>query len=223
MKYAAEIQGDGDQGQFSLAESSTEEMGFHTALGNVSSFQLEKIRRYLSYPFSVVRYALSNRGDARASVTRQAGYDYYDFEVKIDGVVEHNRFFIYRHPLASTRGYFLNTLAYINRIASKASDIGAMFILVVTPRFQHWNPNECPNNWEKNEYALSEPYQYEYFRFFDEAAPQLPYVVFNLLPAFRACEEFPLVLHDDPHWNERGHAFVARLLTAYLTDGQLVR
>ena len=156
-------------------------------------------------------------------MARKKKYDYYKFELNIDGGVERNRFFIYRHPLERTRPYFLNTLEHINRIAAAAAESEARFALVIAPRFHHWNPKECPENWEEDAYSLNEPYQHEYFTFFEERGSQLTYDVFNLLPAFQKTREFPLVFENDPHWNEAGHTFVAKLLADYLIEKQLIR
>ena len=47
--------------------------------------------------------------------------------------------------------------------------------------------------------------------------------IFNLLPAFRATREFPLVFDEDPHWNRAGHAFVARTIADYVRSEGLVQ
>ena len=149
-------------------------------------------------------------------------YDYYAFRVTVGGCTETNRFFIYRHPLSSTAPYFENTLGHISAIADRAHAAGARFVLVVAPRYHHWNPRECPDNWERHQYAADEPFQYEYFRFFDQIRDSAGFDIFSLLPAFRATDEFPLVFRHDPHWNTRGHAFVARAVTGYLIQNGLI-
>jgi lysophospholipase L1-like esterase len=169
----------------------------------------ELLSPYLQYPYLKIANALSG------------SYDYYTFQLTIGEVTETNRFFIYRHPLEATERYFLDTLENITRVAELAEAAGAPFLLVVTPRFHHWNPEESPDNWERD-YSLTEPYQYEYFRFFEQSRERLDFDVLNMLPAFQATTEFPLVFRDDPHWNEKGHAFVAEVLTAYLLDHELI-
>lgn len=114
------------------------------------------------------------------------------------------------------RPYFENTLKHINNIANQAHELGTKFVLVITPRYHHWNANECADNWERMDYSVNETYQYEYFRFFEESRSTINYDVVNLLPAFQETKEFPLVFKDDPHWNERGHAFVAEALAKVL-------
>jgi hypothetical protein len=141
-------------------------------------------------------------------------YDWYAFRAFIAGTVEDNRFFIFRHPLDDTRNYFDRTFGIVERLAEHVRAAGAEFVLVVAPRFHHWNPAECPDNWEADEYRVDEPYQFEYFRYFEERRADAPFAIFSLLPAFRESHEFPLVFRDDPHWNEAGHALVAQTLVA---------
>ena len=93
--------------------------------------------------------------------------------------------------------------------------MGATFVLGVAPRYHHWNPEECPRNWEAYAYSNHEPYQFEYFRFFEEQRQRVDYPVVNLLSAFKKAEEFPLVYTTDPHWNARGHAMVAKALAEF--------
>jgi lysophospholipase L1-like esterase len=99
---------------------------------------------------------------------------------------EENRYFIYRHPLEQTAPFFQATLANVRAIAASARQAGAPFVLVVAPRYHHWNSAECPQNWERGAYRGDEPYQYEYFRFFAATAPTAGFPVLDLLPAFQA-------------------------------------
>lgn len=140
----------------------------------------------------------------------------YRTQATIDGEPVTNRFFIYRHPLEKTRPYFEKTFANIEKIAGMAEEIGSEFALVVFPRFHHWNPEECPNNWEVHEYGVDEPHQFEFFRFFEEKAADAPFPTVNLLPAFQATDRFPLVFKNDPHWNAEGHRFVSEQTLAFL-------
>jgi hypothetical protein len=123
-----------------------------------------------------------------------------------------NRYFIYRHPLERTRPFFERTLGHVGRVAERARRIGARFALVVVPRYHHWSDRECPDNWERGAYGGNEPFSNEYFRFFEESRATAGFPILGLLPAFQATSEFPLVFRHDPHWNARGHDFVARLL-----------
>ncbi|MFP6619059.1 MAG: hypothetical protein VB877_06930 [Pirellulaceae bacterium] len=141
---------------------------------------------------------------------------YYKFHLEINGAVETERFFIYRHPLQVTRPYFDASWENIKRIEEKCREIGARFILVVSPRFHHWNPKECPHNWEAFAYGLDEPHQDAIFDYFDEQATTASFPVHTMLKEFQATRESPLVFQTDPHWNSRGHRFVAERLVELL-------
>jgi hypothetical protein len=172
------------------------------------------------YPFRVLRQLLQREGGA------VYGDTYYFFELKIAGVLESNRFFIYRYPLNMTEKYFQATLDNIQEIADSANSIGANLLLLVTPRYHHWNPAECPDDWERlgySRYTLHEQYQYEYFRFFDERAGQVDFPIYNMLPDFQKTNLFPLVFRHDVHWNPRGHEFVAETLANHLIANDLVK
>jgi len=152
-----------------------------------------------------------------------ADFEYYQFKVVVDGVEETNRYFIYRHPLASIEPFLRNTLENVNHIAAQAAAAGVPFVLFAHPRYHLWNVKESPQNWERGQYKLDEPYQYEYFKFLDNAAKESAYPIVNMLPAFQATKEFPLCFSYDAHWNTRGHAFAARFLCDYLIEHGLVR
>ena len=152
----------------------------------------------------------------------QPPYDYNAVDLDIRGVKETNRFFVLRHPLADTEPYFRASWGHIQRLANRAAQIGSDFLLVVTPRFHHWSDRECPDNWESFAYALDEPYEYEYFHFFEQVGREAGFPVFDLLPAFRETTRFPLVFNQDPHWNADGHRFVAEILAEHLIAEGLV-
>lgn len=143
-------------------------------------------------------------------------YHYYSIDLDIRGVKETNRFFITRYPLADTEPYFQASWGHIKRLADSAAEIGSDFLLVVAPRFQQWSDTECPNNWETMFYALDEPYEFEYFRFFEQVRPEVSFPILTLLPAFQETTRFPLVFDQDPHWNADGHRFVAEILAEHL-------
>ncbi len=145
-------------------------------------------------------------------------YDYYSFEAPVGNVIERNRFFIFRHPLADTRSYFDRSWSYIERVAASCEELDARLVVVISPRFHHWNRKECPNNWEESEYLREGPHQYEMFRYFEERAATADFDVRSLLPDFQACQQFPLVFDSDPHWNNAGHQFVAETLSKLLVD-----
>jgi hypothetical protein len=167
----------------------------------------------LFYPIELLRAA---SGHAPA-----LGPNYYLSYVTFEGQQE-NRFFIYRHPLERTAPYFEETYRHIEAAAAASQAAGARFVLVVSPRYHHWNPRECPYDWQRGAYRIDEPYQFELFRFFEQKRVSAPFPILDLLPAFRGTREFPLVFPNDPHWNPQGHAFVARTLADYLIQSRLL-
>ena len=168
---------------------------------------IQVLREPLAYPFTKLKGLL---GIAEATVER------YPFQVRIGGEMDHSRFFIYRHPLSLTEPYFESTLSNISAIAASVRSAGAEFILVVVPRFHHWNPAECPDNWDLESYGLSEPYQYEYFRFFEDRRERVDFPILNLLSSFQESDRFPLVFSFDRHWNREGHSLAAETVAQYL-------
>ena len=171
----------------------------------------------LAYPWALAADALELAQGAGSA----GGFNYYVLPIDVDGTLD-NRFFIYRHPLATTRPFFEATLANVQETARRAREARAGFALLVAPRYHHWSEREAPHNWERGSYGTSEPFQYEYFRFFDEIRPRLDFAVHDLLPAFRSTDQFPLVFPNDPHWNAQGHAFVAQTVADYLVREGLV-
>ncbi len=210
--YENELVADGAGGHFDW--EGLEVTPYYGAVGQV--VHLNEILDAFARPVTKLRHIAG----LRPASTKP--YDWYRFRAEVGGRLEKNRFFIYRHPLEETHRFFDRSYGYIEALAQSVQRAGATFILVVTPRYHHWNPKECPDNWEADQYAVDEPYQYEYFRYFAERRAGAPFEIYDLLPAFRATREFPLVLRDDPHWNATGNAFVARTLADYIiVSGQV--
>jgi len=153
-------------------------------------------------------------------------YDYYDFEVLIDGRPENNRFFILRYPASSTQPYLDATWANIERVAEQVRSAGSEFALVVMPRYFHWNDEECPDNWEKDRYGVDEPYENAYLEDMDRRQATADFPVWSLLSEFEKAPP-PLVFSHDPHWNDNGHKTAGEALATWLRDdgwpGQLER
>jgi hypothetical protein len=209
--YARKAAAGQPPGTFAL-EGSTR-LGCHGALHQLARPWLGWLGGHLAYPARLARAALGRPPAAPA--------DYYLDPVFIQGQPE-NRYFIYRHPLEQTRPFFARTLGHVGEVAAAAARAGARFALVVVPRYHHWSAAECPDNWERGAYGDDEPYEYEYFRFFDGAAGQVAFPVHDLLPAFRETREFPLVFRNDPHWNARGHEFVAAEIDGWMREQKLL-
>jgi hypothetical protein len=106
-------------------------------------------------------------------------------------------------------------------VAASVEASGAVFILVLVPRFNHWNTEECKACWTKLFFSLDAPFQFEFFNFFEQQK-DIHFPVFNLLPDFQATEEYPLVFRTDPHWNAKGHAFVAEKTVDYLNSSKFI-
>ena len=149
-------------------------------------------------------------------------YAHYDDRIEVDGTIETGRFFIYRQPLEKTRPFFDNVLENISHIAATVQGHGGRFVLVVYPRYHHWNSEESPDNWDAELYTIGEPFQFEYFRFFEDVESEVDYEILSLLPVFQESDNYPMVCSADPHWNERGHAFVAELMADYLVTNRLL-
>ena len=211
LRYEAESLAEGGRPSFSLPTAEAERFRDRGPLWNLSA----PLRSALALPLESAARLLG-RGPEEGS------YRYYSFDLELGGRRETNQYFLYRHPLELTRPYFERTLGNLVALADAVEASGAAFVAVVIPRFHHWNPAECPDNWEAGSYALDEPYQFEIFAFFEEARGRVDFPILDLLPAFRATDEFPLVLRADPHWNERGHAFVARTLAELLLESELL-
>jgi hypothetical protein len=197
---------------YSLILDSGPNLSDHSALLQRLQWPLAVIKSLTFHPFAMAR---SDRNPLSIP------------DVHIDGHVENNRFFIYRYPLEKTMPYFERMFDNITAISKSATSIGASFVLVVLPRYHHWNPLESPRNWEGpgllHFYTGHEPFQYEYFRFFEIKRDQVDFPILNLLPAFQASDEFPLVFENDPHWNASGHRLAANAVVDFLIEAGLVR
>jgi hypothetical protein len=213
FKYGQEAVTDSGRTVFPRAGPECGEAGtanYYGAVAEILAPVVAPLEIPLMYPLQVIGPRLG------FAVGKNCAYDYYNFDLEIGGVTETNRYFHYRHPLALTKSYFDESLGHIIETAKAVRESGAQYLLVVSPRFHHWNPLESPDNWEKDDYALDEPFQFEYFRYFDEARGRVDFPIFDLLPAFQTTDKSPLVFRDDPHWNPHGNEFAANSLAAYL-------
>lgn len=149
--------------------------------------------------------------------------DYYKFEIPVAGSIERDRFFIYRHPLKSTRPHFEYTFSRIEAIAELCKENDIVFVLFVAPRYHHWSDRESPQNWEAATYGDYARHQGVIFKFFAEKMGKAEFPIVNMLPAFQETTEYPLVFETDPHWNERGNRFVAKVVAIELLLRQVLR
>ncbi len=153
----------------------------------------------------------------------RAGDNWYHFRLQIDGDTAMSRWFILKFPPEKTRPYFDDTMRNIEDVAKMASEIESKFVLMVTPRFFLWSDRECPENLEGAGYRRNEPYRNALQDYFvKEKAGKVGFPIFDMLPAFQATQEFPLVFPADPHWNANGNDFVARTTADYLIEQRLL-
>lgn len=128
-------------------------------------------------------------------------------------------FFVVNQPLSNSRPWLTGTLNAIDHIALYVRDeLQARFVLVILPRSFQYSAKECPNNWEKEAYAIMGPYAREPFRFFSEVKTVVKYPIYSLLETFETSKVFPLYLDDDPHWTKEGNTVAARALYDIATD-----
>jgi hypothetical protein len=216
LKYGQEAISENGRTVFPLAGPECGSDGTADYYGAVIEI-LAPLEEPFLYPFKTILPRLG------FDLNKGCDYDYYDFKLAIGDTVETNHFFHYRHPLTDTHPYFDATFGHIQEAARSVRAAGSEFALVISPRYHHWNAKESPGNWELTDYSLTEPHQYEYFKYFEQAGSQVDFPIFDLLPAFRATDQFPLVFRDDPHWNPRGNAFAAGPIVDFLIDQGLVK
>jgi hypothetical protein len=180
-----------------------------TALGKL----LEPLGKLIVLPFETI---------GRMTGSGPDGYSYYSFTLELDEKVEKDRWFILRHPLETSRPFFEQTLKNIEQVAADVRASGSEFGLVVIPRYFHWDPSLCPQNWEHQYYTGHEPYRFAYLDFFQEASRRVDFKVFSLLPAFEAWQGEGVVFRRDPHWNSVGHQLVGEG-AAYLVESGMLQ
>jgi hypothetical protein len=119
--------------------------------------------------------------------------------------------FIFKHPLERTRPFFEKSWSYVRATADAAEDMGAHYAFIVSPRYQHWDTEECPDDPLANLYK-NQPYEDSYFEFFAAVEANATFPIWSLREAFASSTVRPLVFRHDSHWNHQGHALVAETL-----------
>lgn len=97
-----------------------------------------------------------------------------------------------------------------------ARSIGANYMLLVLPRWQQYNRDECPRC--PRDPVDKSPFVGEPLRFFRERAATAPFPIVIPDEDFRASGVFPTTFDDDFHYNEAGHAVVAGAVARALID-----
>ncbi len=132
------------------------------------------------------------------------------------------RFFHLARPLSETRVHYERTWGWISKAYLYSKDMGARFALFILPRYQQYNKEECPKDWEKKEWPQSDKYLMEPFKFFAEKARSAPFPVHSLLDAFLASKEPYTVFDDDPHYDDPGHRVAAGAMVRHLHKSGLL-
>lgn len=142
-------------------------------------------------------------------------------EAPLSTTVPHERFFITNQPLAESVPYIrkgvLKNIDRLHRFTTE--ELQGNFMLVMYPRGFQYSKTESPENWEASAYSPLGPHVLAPFQFFQSEAAALPYPFISLLQDFTVETRFPLFLHDDPHWNQTGHAVAAEALLRHLVEG----
>ena len=141
-------------------------------------------------------------------------------------VIADDRYFYLHQPLEESESCFDFTWAILQDTNAFATSLGARYEVFVLPRYQQYDPTECPHDWEKAEIASTiqagGPHLYAPFAYFEARALSAPFPIHSLLDDFRDSEERPTVFRDDPHYNEAGHRIAAEAIVRYLiADGVL--
>ncbi len=170
--------------------------------------------------------AVSSRLPARGSAaeTFERLLRRHDQETDPDDGVPADRFFVTSRSLERTRPEIeRGVMKNLERLhAYAASQLGVPMALIVYPRAYQYSAVESPNNWERSRYERLGPFVREPFRYFDEVAATLPYLVESLLPAFESAREHPLFFDDDPHWTPAGARLAAEAVERFLLGSRLV-
>ena len=132
------------------------------------------------------------------------------------------RHFPMERPLDRSRELMEPTWGYLADLDAEADRLAAAFVVFVLPRYQHYNPDECPDDWARELFPRTDRYLMEPFRWFEEKAGTADFPVRSLLPAFVEAAEPQTVWRDDPHYNEIGHRIAADAMVEILREEGLL-
>jgi hypothetical protein len=132
------------------------------------------------------------------------------------------RFFALFRPLRETEPLLERSWQAIRETEQVARELGARYVLVISPRYEQYDRKEGPADPERRSFPASDEYVLEPFRFFAERATTVAFPVHSLLEDFQHAGTFPLCLHNDPHWNPAGNRVAAEAIARdLLNDGVL--
>ncbi len=124
------------------------------------------------------------------------------------------RFFPVDMPLPAARHHMALSWTVTRRIARSAERLGADYALVVLPRYQQFDPRECPEDWEAEGFThAGDRFLDQPFAWFEERAQEADFPVWPLLESFRQDPRRPKCFVDDPHYNETGHRVAAEAIS----------
>jgi len=122
-------------------------------------------------------------------------------------------FFPLLQPLEQSEAALAETWAWILATRDVARDLDADYALVVLPRYQQFDPTQCPGDWEGPEQLPADsPHLLEPFRWAEQRRQQAAFPVWPLLEAFQQAPARPLVFDHDPHYNPAGHRVAAEAI-----------
>ena len=127
--------------------------------------------------------------------------------------IPENRFFVMSQHLINSLPYLETTWNTILETRDLSATLGAKYLLIILPRYQQFNPQECPGDWEVGDFPKTDEYYLEPFRFFEAKSKTVTFPIHSLLAPFKNSKEYPLCYPEDPHWNNKGHQVAADAIT----------
>lgn len=137
--------------------------------------------------------------------------------------VPRDRWFALRQPWTQSAAQLDVTWRAILETRHVARSLGARFVVFAFPRYQQYDRNESPSDWERRRFPASDQFILEPFKFLEDRARGADFHVHVLLRDFLQAEERPLSFPDDPHWNANGNNVAARAIVHHLVEDGLVR
>jgi hypothetical protein len=128
------------------------------------------------------------------------------------------RFFFLFQPMEDSERHAEISWSALRDTEAEARRLGARYALFVMPRYQQYNPKECPRDREKVEFPEDDRYLLEPFRYFEKKSKEVSFPIHSLLGAFRDCGVFPTSPPDDTHWNAAGNRVAADAIVKVLVD-----
>ena len=133
-----------------------------------------------------------------------------------------HRFFALEQPYEQIEPLLDVSWQAILKTRAAAKSLGADYVLFILPRYQQFNRNESPHDWEKKDFPSSDRYVLEPFRYFADKAKTVDFPIHGLRDAFKNSGVFPVCLDGDPHWIQAGHDVATRaIVDAIVKDGFL--